>query len=353
MGKSAPKPPAAPDPAKTAAAQTASNKETAYWNAALNNVNQVTPYGNLTYAQTAGGKKYNEDAYNAAMAAYNAAPATATRKIGNFGSGRGVATGIKKIMPKREDYLLSDTPPQFTSTVDLSPESQQLLDTQMRSDNALASLGEGQIGRIGQAVSDPYSFAGLPQSYSGADIQGASTRGEEALMSRLNPRFAQDEEALRTRLVNQGIGLGSEAYGREMDLFNNAKNDARMQAVLQGANYGGVLQDQSLRNRNQAIQEYNTQRNAPLNEYVALTSGQQVQNPNFMSTGYQGAQGVDYAGLVNQQYQGNLNAYNQKIASGNSTKSALFGLAGAAAGGFLGNPALGAKLGWAAGTAGG
>src|SRR6478609_3156459 len=48
-GSSAPKP---PDPAKTAAAQTASNISTAQANAILGNVNQVTPDGRLDFTQT-------------------------------------------------------------------------------------------------------------------------------------------------------------------------------------------------------------------------------------------------------------------------------------------------------------
>lgn len=223
----------------------------------------------------------------------------------------------------------------------------------MRSENALSSLGEGQIGRIAASANTPYSFGGLPDAYNASQIQGASTRGEEAILSRLNPQFQRDEESLRTRLQNQGIGLGSQAYQTELQRFDQAKNDARMQAVLQGANYGGALQNQSLQARNQAIQEYNAQRNAPLNEYAALTSGQQVQNPQFQSTGYQGIQPVDYTSLVNQQYQGNLNAYNQKMAGNNSISSALFGLAGTALGGFLGGPAGGQFGGWLGGKIGG
>src|SRR6185312_5563325 len=48
----APSPPSPPDPTATAAAQTGTNVSTAIANAALKNVNQVTPQGNLTYNQT-------------------------------------------------------------------------------------------------------------------------------------------------------------------------------------------------------------------------------------------------------------------------------------------------------------
>lgn len=287
--KKAPKAPSAPDPAATAAAQSATNKETAYWNAMLNNMNQITPYGNLTFTQ----------------------------------SGDGTYDPNK--------------PPQFTSTITLSPESQRLLDTQMRSENALATLGEQQLGRISNAVSTPFSFAALGDAPTSESIAQQAARGEEALMARMNPQFQRDEEAMRTRLINQGIGQGSEAYNREMEAFNQARNDARMQAILQGANLGGTLQNQALQRRQQAINEYTTQRNAPLNEYTAMTSGAQVQNPQFQSANYAGAAPVDYAGIVNNNYQNQMAQYNAQVGSRNSLMGGLFGLGGS----FLGSPVTG------------
>ena len=52
MGKSAPSPPPAPDPAATAAAQGAINKETAIAQARLNQVDEYTPYGSSIYEKT-------------------------------------------------------------------------------------------------------------------------------------------------------------------------------------------------------------------------------------------------------------------------------------------------------------
>lgn len=277
--KSSPKTPAAPDPVKTAAAQTAQNKETAWYNAMLENMDQYTPYGSLTYQ--------------------------------NLGTVEA---------------------PKWQSTINLSPEQKQLYDTSTRSDLALAGLGEEQLGRIRQAVSSPYSFGALGDAPTADDISTASMRGEEALMSRLNPQFSRDEEALRTRLINQGIGQGSEAYNREMERFNQARNDARTQAIISGASYGGALQDQAMQRRQQGINEYTTQRNAPLNEYIAMTSGTQVQNPQFQSGGNQGVNPVDVAGLINQNYQNQINSYNQKVAGQNSTMGSLFSLGGS----FLG-----------------
>jgi len=331
------KAPAAPDPATTAAAQTATNKETAYWNAVLNNVNQVTPYGNLTYKQTGGGKTYNMDAYNQAMSAYNQPqsqqiPSNSADVWGNTSPNNNSSRGP---MPQLSDFQTGDAPPSFTSTIDLSPDQQAILDSEERRQISMGTLGEEQIGRIRDSVSNPYSYGGLGNEVSADDIATQQSRAEEALMARFNPQFAKDEEALRTRLINQGIGQGSQAYNSEMERFNQAKNDARTQAVLSGQQYGSTAQQQALQRRNQSIQEYDAQRNAPLNEYIGLTSGVQVQNPQFSSQNYQGAQPVDYAGLINQNYQNQMSQYNAKQAGSNNMSSALFGLGGS----FLSSPA--------------
>lgn len=376
MGKKSPSAPAAPDPAATAAAQTAQNKETAYWNAALNNVNQITPYGSLTYEQTGGGKKYNMDAYNQALASYNSAPNTGNISWTNPNNGRkyevrdgalydsgiyggqvGQGTDLRQYgytgdpyspssrgtAPKLDDFFIGESPPQFTSTVKLTPEQQAILDRTQANEKALVDLGGQQLGRISESVNTPFSYAGIP-SYGEQDQTAAAARAEEALMARMNPQFQRDEEALRTRLINQGIGQGSQAYQREMESFNQARNDARTQAILSGQQYGSRELADALQRRNQGIQEYTTQRNAPLNEYIGLTSGVQVQNPQFSSQGYQGAQPVDYAGLVNNQYQANLGAYNSKIASNNATQGALLGLGGQLGGSFLGSKAGSAAI---------
>lgn len=336
--KSSPKAPAAPDPKETAAAQTATNKETAYWNAVLNNVNQITPYGNLTYAQTGGGKQYNMDAYNKALAAWNSQPLTTSQTSNGVnsyqgGGGSSSVTVDRGPAPKLEDFLIGDSPPQFTSTITLSPEQQKIYDTQTQQEQYLLDLGGEQLQRIRDSVSTPYSFSGIPSLYGEGDLNAARTATEDAIYSRLNPQFARDEEALRTRLANQGIFAGSEAYGTELDRFNQMKNDARMQAVLAGGDEAQRLFNQSLAARQQGITEYNTQRNAPLNEYIGLTSGTQVQNPQFNNTNMGGAAPVDYANLVNQNYQNQMAQYNANVAGRNSTTNALFGLGGSFLGG--------------------
>ena len=228
--------------------------------------------------------------------------------------------------------------PKWQSNFNLSPEQQQIFESQNRQDIALNQLGEAQIGRIGDAVSTPYSYGGIQNALPMADdIMGQQMRSEEAYLSRLNPQFERDEEALRTRLINQGIGQGSQAYQREMESFNQMKNDARTQAILAGQQYGGTAQQQALQRRMQEIEEYDRQRNAPLNEYIGLTSGTQIVNPQFSSGGNQGIGSFDMAGAMRDQYSNQMAAYNNQ----NAAMSGLFGLGGKALAGAAGVGAAG------------
>lgn len=333
-GKSSPKAPSAAEQAK---AQTATNKETALWNAQLNNVNQVTPWGNLTYTQTGGGPQYNMDAYNKALETWNKNPGPANPyKPGtpSYNNWAKTNQGNTSAIPQLKDFMTSSgDAPQYTATVNLSPEQQAILNAQQKGDLEMAQLGNDQIGRIRDSVSTPFSFNGLPSVYGSNEMANFENNGQNALMDRLNPQFARDEEALRSRLINQGIGQGSEAYNREMESFNQKVNDARTQAILGGQQYATNMLNNSMNVRNQAINEYTTQRNAPLNEYIGLTSGVQVQNPNFVSNpGNSGAQAFDVAGAMRDQYSNQQAAANNR----NSSMSSLFGLGGSMIGGPVG-----------------
>ncbi len=240
------------DPKETAAAQTAMNKETAITQHGLNSTNQVTPYGNLTYSQ-----------------------------IGTW----------------------EDGTPRYQATQTLSPEMQELFNKY----NGIAS----NIGDIGNTLT-----TNVKERY-GQPFELGNEETEARLFDlgskRLNPRFAEQEDQLRTRLTNQGLMPGTPAWEAEMRSFSEGKNDAFNQLALTG--------------RAQASNELLTERNQSLNEMMALLSGTQVQNPNFVNTPNTPVSGVDYAGLVAQNDAAKQQAYSDKM-------SGLFNLAGTVAGGW-------------------
>jgi len=269
MGK--PKAPKAPDPKATAAAQTGTNVSTALANAQLQNVNQYGPDGSVTYST---------DGYST----FTDPTSGATYSI-----------------------------PRYTQTTTLSAAQQAIKNKNDAASGNLADIAANQSGFLKNYLSKPVDLSN----------EATEARLMELGRKRLDPAIAQRDEDLRTRLANQGIKAGSDAYGRELDTFNQGTNDAYTSLLLNG--------------RQQAVQEALTERNQPLNEIIGLMGGTQVGVPQFGATPNQPSlPTVDYAGLVQSNYQNQQNAYQQQVAQRNSIFGGLFG-AGAA---LLGNPAL-------------
>ena len=164
MGKSAPKPPPAPDPAKTAALEGAQNKETAIAQGWLGAVNTNTPYGKVSYTAgnpIQGSGSYNVEGYQNALNQYNAAIAQA---IAAAGKNTALINDIKKNNPApllSEFYTKPQT--QFTQNVELDPSQQR----QLEATNALQEQALGGAGTLltnaQNAIAQPFSFAGLPE----------------------------------------------------------------------------------------------------------------------------------------------------------------------------------------------
>lgn len=171
-----PEAPAAPDPAKTAAAQSQSNKDTAVAQYGLNATNQVTPNGNLTYSQSG---------------------------------------------------TWADGTPRFTATTSLSPQQQSLYDKGNVTQNNLADIGNQQSAKIGALLNTPVNL-------------NTATEGkiDQLGAARLDPQFAREGAALDTQLVNKGIRPGSQAWNDAHTQFSQNKNDAYNQLYLSGRQQG-------------------------------------------------------------------------------------------------------------------
>ena len=285
MGKpSAPKP---PDPKETAAAQTGTNVATAAANAATGNVNQVTPYGNLTYDQT-----------------------------GTY-TFRDPTTG--------QTYNL----PQYTATQTLSDAQQQMLNYNNQSGINMSQLGSTLSSQLQNHFRhDGISMDGLPEI--GGDQTETRQRIEDALRSRMEPQIGESREALMSRLSGQGIKEGSVAYDRAMSRFGEQENDANMSAILGAGQEMSRVEAEARANRSQLLNERYSERSQPINEITALMSGSQVRDPNFVPAQGATIPTTDYASLVNQNYAQQLGAYQQKNANYMNTMGGLFNLGSAA-----------------------
>lgn len=235
-------------------------------NAGLNQVDQFTPDGNLTYSQ-AGNTSWTDPV-----------------------SGK--------------TYQI----PKYAATQTLSQSGQAIKDRTDAAQLNFATLANDQSGRLGGLMSQPFRYdtndhekwsLGLYDKLN-ADREGAAT------------------EAVRTRLVNQGLREGSQGWDAAMRAHTGGLMDSRNRFLLDS--------------QGQGFSQAQATRNQPINEVTALLSGSQVAQPNYVNTPRENIAATDYAGLTQQDYQNRLGIYNQKMAQRGAMMGGLFGIAGAAAG---------------------
>jgi hypothetical protein len=283
-------PPPPPDYTKLAKETAAGNREMADYTTRANRINQSNPFGSLTYNYTPQ-MKFDEAGYNKAMQGFDP----------NAG---GVA-------PTREDFT-KETGSGWSQSMNLTPENQALFDKQMAMSNQYADLAQRAMGQIGQTGNNQtnnaqqlasrfasggggfgggVSAVGMPSARDvNMDLSGlrnvedltleglpqapinAGQTAQDAIFSRLNPTLSRDDEALRTRLANQGIQLGSSAYNREMDLQGQRANDLRLQAAAQGISLDQAARQQALGEQQSIFNSQMGQRQQGLTEQQALAN---------------------------------------------------------------------------------
>ena len=254
-----PSAPPAPDPVKTAQAQTESNVKTATTQQQLNMVDQTNPYGSQKYTQTG---------------------------------------------------TWADGTPRFSMETTLSPEEQRNQNQQWEFDNISNQLGINQAKKLTGLLDTPFK------------IDNAATEGRlmELGRQRLDPILAERSAALESKLYNQGLQPGTEAWDRAMRADTQGQNDAYNSLLLGG--------------RAQAAQELTAERNQPINEITALMSGGQVTQPTFGNTPQAGVANTDVAGITQQGYDNSLNQWKADVANKQAMMGGLFSLGGAALGGW-------------------
>lgn len=267
--------PAAPDYTGAAQATAAGNLEAAKYATVANRANQYTPYGSLTWQRGA-----------------------------------------------------TDFDP-WTQRINLTPEGQSLLDQSNRTSQNLANLQDTSSARVAAQQAAGWGDDKLVQS----PFNPGET-AQDAIMRRMQPQLDRSRNSAETRLANQGIQQGSEAWRNDQNDIGRQENDAYSQAALQGISTGQQARQQGI----QEQQYFNTR---DLNALNALRTGSQVTNPTFGGYAQQATtQGADMMGAANAQYNAALGASNAKNAGISNLTSGLFSLGGAA----LGGPAGGAIM---------
>ena len=282
MGKSAGSPPPAPDYVGAAEAEAQSQR-----------VNQYTPYGNLVYSPVGA----QAGAGGTSSAAPSAAPAQAAPGLFDYMSmfGGNDQGGAVAAFNQPQPAAAPSGPQQWQSQSTLDP--------------AIQGIRSSQLGFAGENLSKPMDLS---------SVQDIADKAYGTMTARLDPQWNQREQAEQTRLANQGLVPGGEAYGNAMREFNNARNDAYQQANL------GAISTMP--------QTYNlaeSQYMQPLNVLNSLRS----QDPQFggagQPTGYMDAAtaGGNYAGDLYNARVGARNAQTQGLTQAATTAAMLYMLA--------------------------
>ncbi|MBY5358620.1 tail fiber domain-containing protein [Rhizobium leguminosarum] len=196
---STPKAPKAPDPTQTAAAQTATNVDTAIANAGLSHTNQYTPDGALEYK----------------VSGYQ----TMTDQNG-------------------KTYRL----PTYSAYQTYSPENQAIYDQTQNTQLGLARLANDQTGKISGVLGTNVDLsAGNVDKYVNDHWQ-----------SGFNNQWDRDQASLDQSLADKGISMGSAAYDNALRDFSTRKQAASDQYL--GDMYSNA-QNSILTERNQPLNE--------------------------------------------------------------------------------------------------
>jgi hypothetical protein len=289
-----------------------------------NRVDQFTPWGSLTY-QHGDGNTFDQTGYDNAMQAYQQqmqsnqqprrsvlqdSPAFSSSSYHLDSSPRSAwrSNMTTPNAPTREQFMTGNQD-KWSSTMTLNPEVQKILDQTLSGQQQGYSELQNYLKNIQDTSRIP-----------GAVVNPGQT-AQQAIMARLNPSFQTREEDLRTRLYNQGVRPGTEAWDNEYRNFGQERNDAFSQAALQGIN----LDEQA---RARALQE----QSLPMNAIQAYLNNTQVQSPQFTDYAQQAqTQGADLMGAAQGTYGAQMNAANAQNAASSNMTQGLFGLAGTAA----------------------
>jgi len=265
---------------------------------------------------------------------------------------------------------------EWTQNTTLNPQLQDALNDQLSIQSGRNDLAQNFMGRVANEFGNSFDWNNLPQMQSAGGpgrLQGGFNFGSQIpqidsgfrdqvagqLMQKMQPVHDYQTRGMETKLANQGLRPGSEAYDRAMgqlgqqqaaeryNALDASGNEAQrlfgmqMQTAQQGYNQNlgaaqfgnqAAAQQQGLNQqaaqfqnqlRQQAIAEQAQRRGMSLNEMNALLSGQQVAMPQMPSFNQaQRSETPNLLGATQMGYDAQLGSYNAQQAGFNNLLNA-------------------------------
>jgi hypothetical protein len=157
---------------------------------------------------------------------------------------------------------------QWTQNTNLTPASQQALDSQQAITQNKSNLAQGLLGKLDAQENTPQQnymdFAGVPGATTHSTDPNASSYNKDAADASFNswmgynkPLMDQAKSQLDTQLQNQGLKPGDQAYDTAMknlgDQQNQNTNQASYSAIGLGNQVGLANRSSDLSQQNQAF----------------------------------------------------------------------------------------------------
>ena len=181
-----------------------------------------------------------------------------------------------------------DGTPRFQQTTALSPEQQRLYNLSTQAGEKFGTIGNAQLDNVSGRLSPPCDLD---------DEAGKHTANMQRTFP--DPEWDGRNEKLQTQLANRGLNPGSQAYKDATRDFSSQRDRAYDQMYLAS--------------RSQAVDEAQRERDQPLRELASLISGTQPNAMPPVTTPNAGIAPVDYTGLVQQNYQAQLQQSQSKM----------------------------------------
>lgn len=292
MGKSSPAPPPVPTAAETAAGQSAANSATAASQAALNNVDQYTPYGSTTYNQ-----------------------------VGDYTNGQG------------------DTVPRYSQTTSLSPMGQQLLQGEQGVQSTLLPTAQTLANQTASSTTTPLNFNTADSAILRSAPDQLNKQAADAVYSQqksyLDPQWNQQGQQLQDQLSRQGISVGSDAYNNAQTQLDNARTQAYQgaanSATAQGAQSAAQLFGLAQAGQNQNISEQQLAQQQPLSLLSQLFGSTPTTPTQPISNTVQtGVSPTDLTGATAAANNAAMQGYQAQVATQNANTGGAAALAGTA-----------------------
>ena len=300
MSKHSASVPAVPNPTATANAQAGANVSTAAAQAALNNINQNTPYGSTSYQQT-----------------------------GSYTTPSG------------------ETVPTYTQNTELSPLGQQILTGQQTLASNILPTANTLAGEAATSATTPLNFK---TPYSDTLNQGPQLLNQNvtnALYGEqkgfLDPQWNQQQQQLQDQLSRQGIPLGSDAYNNAMTQFNNSKTQAYQaaqdQSIAGGSSAANNMFNMALSGQQQNLSQQELAQQNPISLMQSIlgaaptTASQPIATPTPTSIAP-----TDVIGATGLSQNAAMQAYQAQLAQQNAQFGGLASLGGAGLMGLLMQP---------------